>query len=127
MVLSNNIIKHNIQIIFIIIFSSLISCSDHNINSKSVCPCKIYSEKIDHHLFDSLINVQVYVVNIEQYVNQLKKNQIKEISFNCSKAQIAEYLLKKQIQFDSIIITPSGHGISFHRKDDDSWSNIIID
>lgn len=75
---------------------------------------------------DSTKNVNEYIKDVLEFVNNFRNTELKNYFKDNSKAQIIEHFLKKHSMIDSITITSSGHGISFYRIDNKSWSNIIV-
>lgn len=102
----------------------IISCSNYHRTSRTTdCETFLKSENL---YFDSTKDVAKYVEDVSKKISDINQKDLKKIYCNCTKPEIIQHFLKKHPQIDSVTITPSGHGISFFRKDKLVWSNIII-
>jgi len=100
------------------------SCNSQRSTQKADCETLLKNKNLT---FDLDNDVDKYVKEITNQVSALKQREIKNKYHNCTKPEIIRHYLKMHPQIDSVIITPSGHGISFLRMDKNVWSNIIID
>lgn len=91
---------------------------------KSDC-VSILKSKVE--AFDTSKEVDEYLKEVTSYVYKLDKKALKKRYNNCSKSEIIKYYLSGHPMIDSVQITPSGHGISFFRKDDNVWANMLIE
>jgi hypothetical protein len=77
--------------------------------------------------FDTSKVINDYVLDITGQFSSQTPKDIEKSYRTCTKPEIMRYYLQMHPQIDSVIITSSGHGISFYRKDENVWSNIIIE
>ena len=118
----------NIKIIYLIsICIGLIfyNCnSQHIATNKSDCVSKL---KNNSKSFDTSKVIDDYLRDVTSFVYNLKKIDLKGIYNNCTKTEIMKYYLNEHSMIDSVMVTPSEHGISFFRKDENVWANLLIE
>lgn len=103
------------------------SCRNNQATQESVdCKCETIEVNMDCQS-DSLLKVNDYVVCVNKQIDQIKTRELKNLSDNCSRAQIVACLLRRHPVIDSVRVTKSESGVSFHNKNNDSWSNLLID
>jgi len=114
-------------IYFIIILLAVVlsSCNSH-INSTGKSDC-ITVLKNNNKSFDTSKKIDDYLKEVTNHLSNLKQNDLKKIYNNCSKSEVMKYYINEHPLIDSVTVTPSGHGISFFRKDDMVWTNILIE
>lgn len=110
----------NILIMLVISNCNFHSSSSYITDCDSLLKSKNFS-------FDTSKKIDEYVKDITNQISALNQSDIKKSNYNCTKPEIMRHYLKMHSQIDSVTITPSGHGISFFRKDKNVWSNILID
>jgi len=124
--LENASIMHNKYICFIAILIVLVisSCNCHR-RSGNTSDCVAYLESKNISI-DTSKEIDEYVKEVTNQFSGLKQKEIEKSYYNCTKPELIRYYLNAHPQIDSVIITPSGHGISFYRIDKNVWSNIIF-
>jgi hypothetical protein len=118
----NSIFQCTVCICIIFIFCN---CNRHLSTPNNVdCLSSISNNKKP---FDASKSINEYLDEVSTYVLNLKEHSINKEYSNCSKADILKYYLDEHAMIDSVIISESGHSISFYRKTDKVWDNILIE